>query len=248
MKNLTLLIAALLLAGQTFAQSGLELTAGYTPGVSFILNDDDFAAGEQLNYQVTYGSHVGLTLGYNFSEKVGVTTGFGLASINQNYVTDYDNRTRDEQDFANRRLTYIRIPLMVRVGGDPTAPSSAFFRFGPHLDFLAGATGYQDINLGILGRVTNSDNYRNYRTIFSTEDEDIFSNMVIGLTMEVGGRIRISDVMGVLILFHLESSLTNSEGEDAWKIFESNSAQERAQSWNVMPGLNVSFQYVLNFN
>lgn len=247
MKNLTLLVVALLLAGPIFAQSGLELTAGYTPGISFMLNDDDFAAGEQLNYQVTYGSHVGLTLGFNFSEKVGVATGFGLASINQNYVTDYDGRTRDEQDRFNRRLTYIRIPLMVRIGGDPTAPSSAFFRFGPHLDFLAGAMGNQDFQGPLGTRITNTDNYRNYRTIFSTEDEDIYSNMVVGLTMEVGGRIRISDVMGVLLLFHLESSLTNTEGEDSWKIFESNSANERAASWNVMPGINVSFQYVLNF-
>ena len=251
MKNLTLLVVALLLAGPIFAQPGLELTAGYTPGMSFVLNDDDFAAGEELNYQVTYGSHVGLTVGFNFSEKVGVTTGFGLASINQNYVTAYDGRTRDEQNTFNRRTTYIRIPLMVRIGGDPTAPSSAFFRFGPHLDLLAGAMGNYDTRVPIVGnRVQTSENFRNYRTIFSTEDEEIYQGVTIGLTMEVGGRIRISDVMGVLLLFHLESSLTNPEGEDAWKApgFESNSANERAQSWNVMPGINVSFQYVLNFD
>ncbi len=69
MKNLTLLVATLLLAGQTFGQAGLELTAGYTPGISFMLNDDDFAAGEDLNYQVTYGSHVGLTAGFQLSLK-----------------------------------------------------------------------------------------------------------------------------------------------------------------------------------
>lgn len=247
MKNLTLLVVALLLAGPIFAQPGLELTAGYTPGMSFVLNDDDFAAGEELNYQVTYGSHVGLTVGFNFSEKVGVTTGFGLASINQNYVTDYDNRTRDEQDRGYRRTTYIRIPLMVRIGGDPTAPSSAFFRFGPHLDFLAGANGYYESSFGPIG-VSQSYNYRNIEKPLSNEKYEVFENTVVGLTMEVGGRIRISDVMGVLLLFHLESSLTNPEGADANVFFTSNSAGERAPSWNIMPGINVSFQYVLNFN
>ncbi len=241
----------LLLAGSAFAQAGLELTAGYTPGISFIINDDDFAAGEELNYQVTYGSHVGVTAGFNFSERVGVTTGIGLASINQNYVSDYGDRQRDEQDMFNRRLTYIRIPLMVRIGGDPTAPSSAFFRFGPHLDFLAGAMGNSDRRTIIGTRETDTDNFRNYRTILSTEDEEIYRNTVIGLTMEVGGRIRITDVLGVLILFHAETSLTNPEGEDAWKAFNfangNFTSDERIGSFNVMPGINVSFQYVLNF-
>ncbi|MGH1334697.1 MAG: outer membrane beta-barrel protein [Aureispira sp.] len=244
MKNLTLLVAALLLAGHTFGQSGLELTAGYTPGISFVLNDDDFAEGEALNYQVTYGSQLGLTVGYNFSEKVGVMTGFGLASINQNYISDYDNRTKENQSTFNRKTTYIRIPLMVRIGGDPTAPSSAFFRFGPHFDFLASAEGDYDTFIGIGNVGTRVDGTINYR---DDNFEGAFSNSVIGLTMEVGGRIRISDVMGVLLLFHLESSLTNPEGDDAANFFVSNSAGERAGSFNVMPGINVSFQYVLSF-
>lgn len=247
MKNLILLVAALLLAGQTFGQSGLEITAGYTPGISFALNDDDFAAGEELNYQVTYGSHIGLTLGFNFSEKVGIATGFGLASINQNYVTDYDNRTREEQDRGNRRTTYIRIPLMIRLGGDPTAPTSAFFRFGPHIDFLAGATGYSESSFGPIG-FSNSINYRNAEKPFSNDNYEVFESTVIGLTMEVGGRIRISDAIGVLMLFHLESSLTNPEGADANVFFTSNSAGERAGTFNIMPGVNISFQYILSFN
>ncbi len=176
-------------------------------------------------------------------------TGFGLASINQNYVSDYSDRSRDEQNTYNRRLTYIRIPLMVRIGGDPTAPSSAFFRFGPHLDFLAGAMGNSDVRIPILGtRARDTQNFRNYRTLLSTEDEEIYQDVTIGLTMEVGGRIRITDVIGVLLLFHLETSLTNPEGEDSWKVFESNNSNERAGTFNVMPGINVSFQYVLNFN
>jgi hypothetical protein len=234
MKNLTLLVAALLLAGPIFAQPGLELTVGYTPGISFVLNDDDFAAGEELNYEVTYGSNLGLTVGYNFSEKVGITTGLGLAFINQNYVTDFSGINRDDQFRSARRTTYLRVPLMVRIGGDPTAPSSAFFRFGPHLDILTGAIGYDRDN-------DNSINFRD-------EDyEEAFNNSVIGLTMEVGGRIRITDVVGVLLLFHLESSLTNPEGVRAGEYFISNDMDERAGAFNIMPGINVSFQYVLNF-
>lgn len=234
MKNLTLFLAALLLAGHTFGQSGLEITAGYTPGISFILNDNDLAAGKDLNYQVSYGQQLGVTVGFNFTEKIGVLTGFGLANINQNYIADLPLISKKDQPRSNRQLTYVRIPLMVRIGGDPSASTSAFFRFGPHFDFLSGAVG----NVNVAGQKTGI-NYRDFN--------ESFNNVVVGLTMEVGGRIRISDVMGVLLLFHLESSLTNPEGKKANLYFKSK-AGERAPSWNVMPGLNVSFQYVLSFN
>ena len=128
MKNLTFLALALFLSSSLFAQKGLEITAGFTPGISFILNDEDLAEGQALNIQPTFAFQTGLTLGYNFSERIGLATGIGLASLGQSYTTDYDNVAEDDQIKYDRKLNYIRVPLLLRVGGDPTAPSSAFFR------------------------------------------------------------------------------------------------------------------------
>ena len=212
MKNLTFLAFALCLTGTMFAQKGLEITAGFTPGVSFILNDEDFAEGESLNIQATFAYQGGLTLGYNFSETIGLATGIGIDALGQNYTTDFDNVANDDQNKYDRKLTYVRVPLLLRVGGDPTAATSAFFRFGPHFDFLSGAIGR---NYGSANNpIDNSTNYRDVN-FFTGGQAEIYESFVLGLTLEVGGKIRISDQMGVLIMFHLESSLTNTEGKDA---------------------------------
>lgn len=252
MKNLTFLAIALFLSSNIFAQQGLEITAGFTPGLSFILNDEDFAEGEELNIQPTFGYQAGLTLGYNFSEKIGVATGIGVAALGQNYTTDFDNLSSDDQVKYDRKITYIRVPLLLRVGGDPTAGSSAFFRFGPHFDFLSSAIGK---NYGSANNPReNSTNFRDIDRILSSEKAEIYNSFVLGLTIEVGGKIRISDQMGILLLFHLESSLTNPEGGDAASIYSGFPTSgtilepERGTAWNLMAGLNVSFQYTLSFN
>ena len=251
MKNLTFLAFALCLTGTMFAQKGLEITAGFTPGVSFILNDEDFAEGESLNIQATFAYQGGLTLGYNFSETIGLATGIGIAALGQNYTTDFDNVANDDQIKYDRKLTYVRVPLLLRVGGDPTAATSAFFRFGPHFDFLSGAIGR---NYGSANNpADNSTNYRNITKLLSSETAEIYNGFVLGMTLEVGGKIRITDQMGVLLMFHLESSLTNPEGQDAavYSGFPTSGTlldPERGTAWNMMAGLNVSFLYTLTFN
>ena len=251
MKNLTFLAFALCLTGTMFAQKGLEITAGFTPGVSFILNDEDFAEGESLNIQATFAYQGGLTLGYNFSETIGLATGIGIAALGQNYTTDFDNVANDDQIKYDRKLTYVRVPLLLRVGGDPTAATSAFFRFGPHFDFLSGAIGR---NYGSANNpADNSTNYRKITKLLSSEEAEIYNGFVLGMTLEVGGKIRITDQMGVLLMFHLESSLTNPEGQDAavYSGFPTSGTlldPERGTAWNMMAGLNVSFLYTLTFN
>lgn len=251
MKNLTFLVIALFMSSNIFAQKGLEITAGFTPGVSFILNDEDFAEGPKLDIQPTFSYQAGLTLGYNFSEKIGLATGIGLASLGQNYTTSFDNTADDDQIKFDRKITYIRIPLLLRVGGDPTKGTSAFFRFGPHFDFLSSAVGK---NYGSTNTPLDiSTNYRDITKLFSSDKADIYNSFVLGLTIEVGGKIRITDQMGVLLLFHLESSLTNPEGSDVanYAGFPTSGTllnPERGTAWNLMAGVNVSFQYTLSFN
>jgi hypothetical protein len=252
MKNLTFLALALFLSSNLFAQQGLEITAGFTPGVSFILNDEDFAAGDELNIQPTFGYQAGLTLGYNFSERIGLATGIGVAALGQSYTTDFDNIAEDDQRKFDRKITYIRVPLLLRVGGDPTAPSSAFLRFGPHFDFLSSAIG---TNYGTANNpADNSTNYRDLSIPLIGTDLEVYNSFVLGLTLEVGGKIRITDQMGVLLLFHLETSLINPEGDDSASIFTgfptsgTITSPERGTAWNVMTGVNVSFQYTLSFN
>lgn len=251
MKNLTFLLFALLMTSGSIAQQGLELTVGFTPGVSFFLNDEDFAEGAALDFRPTFAHTAGLTVGYNFSDKIGLATGIGYAATGQNYITNYDNISKDDQVKFDRKTTYIRVPLLLRVGGDPTASTSAFLRFGPHFDFLSSAVG---TNYGTTNNPKDiSVNFRDVNKLLSSDKAEIYKNFVLGLTLEVGGKIRISDQMGILVLFHLESSLTNAEGEDVavYSGFPTSGtllSPERGPVWNMMAGINIGFQYALSFN
>lgn len=258
MKNLFFTVVALFATSSIFAQQGLEVTLGFTPGSSLFINDEDFAAGQELDFQATYAFHTGLTLGYNFNDKVGIATGVGYASLAQNYITGYDNVNKSDQDRWTRSQSYIRIPLLFRVGGDPTNGSSAFFRFGPHIDFLTNA---QTIERGSV------DNPRENTTSLAVagSNTEIVNSTVFGITAEIGGRIRITDQMGVFIALHLESSLSNIDGKDAtdngrYEIlgFTTNrygftvsgtvADPERSNTMAIMGGLTVGFQYVLSFD
>lgn len=248
MKNLFFTVMALFATTSVFAQQGLEMTLNFTPGSSLYYNDEDFAAGKNLNFQATYALHAGLTAGYNFSDRIGIATGIGYASLNQNYITDYDNTDKSDQQRASRYQSYIRIPVLLRIGGDNMNGSSAFFRVGPHIDFLSSGTF---VTKGSADNpVENTTNMRDQSIL--GEKQDILNETVFGVTAEIGGRIRLTDQMGLLILLHLETSLTNTEGANAGRYFESSGGSilnpERSSTGILMGGLTVGFQYVLSFD
>lgn len=252
MKNLTFLALAILVTSNLFAQKGLEFTVGFTPGACLMINDEDFATGEALNLQGTFGYQIGLTAGYNFNERIGLATGIGFASLGQNYTTDWANIANDDQTTFDRKISYVRIPLLFRFGGDPTARVSTFIRFGPHFDFLSSALGTSYGTKNNPHKVTI--NFRDIKRVLSGENAKIYNGVVLGLTLEIGGKIRISDQMGILLLFHLESSLTNPEGSDAASLYSgfptsgTIASPKRAQTFNMMAGLHIGFQYALSLN
>lgn len=243
---------ALFATTSVFAQQGLEVTLGFTPGASLYYNNEDFAAGDDLNFQATYALHTGLTVGYNFSDRVGIATGIGYASLSQNYVTAYDNVDKADQSRWTRTQNYVRVPLLLRIGGDNTSGSSAFFRFGPHIDFLTSAA---TVNRGTIDNPkSNSDNLR-------SSNSELVSTTAFGVSAEIGGRIRISDQMGIFVALHLETTLTNVDGKDATdnryipllndRGFRTTSSilnPERSSTGILMGGLTVGFQYVLSFD
>jgi hypothetical protein len=249
MKNLFFTVVALFATSSIFAQQGLEITLGFTPGSSLYLNDEDFAAGEDLNFQATYAFNTGLTVGYNFTDKIGIATGIGFAQLNQNYITDRDGVSKSDQNRWTRSQSYLRIPVLLRVGGDNMNGSSAFFRIGPHFDFLTAATS---LNKGSENNPSeNTTNLRD-QSILGTKI-NLVEDMVIGLSADVGARIRINDYMGILLMLHLEGNLLNMEAEDAHLYFSHTGSillgtSERSETRAIMGGITVGFQYVLDFN
>ena len=177
-------------------------------------------------------------------------------------------------DVFSRRLGYIRVPVLLKFNGDPSATSSSYFRIGPHFDLLNSAKySYtnnnglgvdQDVNLRSLyevNPVTNQPTTDRYKT---------YKNLVVGLTIEMGGAVNLTEELKLLFMLHMSGSLTNPEDVDAGRVgtelsrsgyllgvpvpngnpnpFPSTQSGNRQTAYNVMGGFTVGFNYVLAFD
>ncbi len=260
MRKLTLFVVALFVANMSFAQKGLEFGLSFTPASPWILNDEDFAEGDDLNYRGTFGFNTGLTLGYNFTDAVGFHTGVQFSRQGQNYINYNSAPEKADMDVFSRKLGYVRIPLLLKFNGDPTASSSSYFRIGPHLDLLNSAKyAYDDKS------VLNSDqaiDLRQFTKPLSTDKYKIYKGLVVGLTLEMGGAVNMTEELKLVFMLHMSGSLTNPElteaGEAGLAIranslglnvnpYPSSASYNRSSAWSVMGGFTVGFHYVLGF-
>ncbi len=264
MRNLTLFVVAFLAANLSFAQKGIEIGLEFTPAVTFILNDNDFAEGDALNFRGTFGYNTGLSLGYNFNDGIGIASGVIISRQGQNYITDFSGITKANQNTFSRQLSYIRVPLLLKFNGDPNGSSSSYFRIGPHFDFLSGARYKYENKQGVAySRDVNllkEDGYFLTGLPGSTpaNELEIYKKFVFGVTLEFGGSANINEYLKLTFMLHLSGNL-NSEGADAARLagapyFMAYPADvvtgvpptlERAGAFNVMGGINVGFRYTI---
>lgn len=253
MKQLSLLAVALLCLTQvSFAQKGLEIGVHFTPGSPWILNNEDFAEGEDLDFRGTFGYNLGATLGYNLTDGFGIASGVIYNKGGQNYITAYDGVAKADQNTFSRQLSYIRVPILLKVNGSLDAGSSSFFRIGPHFDFIQSAKYQYKWNSGILDGQEIEQDMLDYRGPLGTANEPykIYNKMVVGLTLEMGGQINVTEAIKVIMALHISGSLTNTEDEDARSVYPTSGnvlSPERATAWNVMAGFTVGMNYVLSF-
>ncbi len=250
MKTLSTLAVALFCVAQvSFAQKGLEIGVHFTPGNPWILNNEDFAEDQDLDFRGTFGYNLGGTIGYNMTDGFGIATGVIYNKSGQNYITGYDGVAKADQNTFSRQLSYIRVPILLKVNGSLDAGSSSFFRIGPHFDFIQSAKYQYKFNSGILEGTEYNEDMLDYNPT-GGEAYKIYNKTVIGLTLEMGGQINVSESVKVIMALHLSGSLANSEDEDAAYVYPSSGtllSPERATAWNVMAGFTVGMNYVLSF-
>jgi hypothetical protein len=250
MYKLSLILAATLLLASSAvsAQKGLEIGVHFTPGSPWILNSEDFAEDQDLNFRGTFGYNVGATLGFNMTDGFGIATGIIYNKSGQNYITGYDGVAKADQNTFARQLSYIRVPILLKVNGSLDAGSSSFFRIGPHFDFIQKANYNYNYN-NLPTPIEINEDMLDYRGLLGTAAEPykIYNKMVIGLTLEMGGQINISESVKLIMALHLSGSLTNSEDEDAPLVYPSTGSL-RSTAWNTMVGFTVGMNYVLSFD
>ncbi|MFT5647124.1 MAG: hypothetical protein ACI976_001813 [Aureispira sp.] len=234
-----------------FAQKGFELTINTSANISFLVNQNDLKETSTQS-RGSLGNSSLITVGHNFSKTVGLATGVGFTYLRQNYVTRASaKRLKVLQETSHRALTYIRLPAMLRISSSPNTPVQFFMRFGPHLDILLTATSKKEyaFNAGLADKKIN---YRNQNDV-KEEAQDIFKNFAIGLSLDLGTKIQLNEQFSLLLLAHIESSLTNLEGADAPNYFPANFhpippnsyLMLRSHTYGIMMGLNIGLSYKL---
>lgn len=241
MKNL-IFLAAFLMASNLFAQKGVMFMLDFTPGVSMGLNNEDFDRGRDLDLNAAFGWNLGFKVGYSFNDKLSLVTGLGFASHTAAFVHE-----RDQIDLGilgsiddpnhnkkfSRTLGYVRIPLLLQIGGSSGDEGGGFFfRFGPTFNFLTGAVykdqrfdGFSkyDENKGInlhkktdvwtsndAGKTAKRESDPNSPTGY--KQAAIYNDFVLGFSMDIGGQIRLADNFKMIITLNLETTLSNPEG------------------------------------
>lgn len=270
---------ALTVAGSAYAQQGFKFGAQFTPGSTMALQGDDFDRGEDLNFRGSFGYNMGVTLGYGFNDRFSISTGL----MYNNHVTSYVHDETDSYEGKkfSRTLNYLRVPLWIEVGSDPTETGGFFFRIGPHFDFLLSGTymderldgvGDYDPNTGIdLNRMVDVWEPIDILGVAvptqTSRQADLYNSLVIGVSIQMGSQIRLTDYLKMIIMLNLETSLTNPEAEGtasfaldmvsdypsfsypysaSYPYVVKGDAYHREQAWNVMGGLTFGLVYTLS--
>lgn len=262
MRNLSLLALFLMAAQFGFAQKGLEFGITFTPATSWIVNDEDFAQGDEMDLQATFGYNAGAHLGFNFSEGMGLQLGLNLSQQGQNYINKASSNDKATMDVYSRKLTYVRVPVLLKFNGSTEGSFTSYFRFGPHLDFLSKAVYNYEAKNDDLFYLTSNRKDIDLTQVKKSPDENykIYNDVVFGATLEMGGAINVDENMKILVLFHLSGSLSNPEGKDSYAagaavsgLFNANPSAfpddagtgTRGTAYNLMGGLTVGLTYTI---
>jgi hypothetical protein len=247
MNKFTLLAAALSCTTLLTAQKGIEVGLNFTPTNVWILNSEDFAEDQDLDFKPKLGFNAGLTVGLNFTDGMGITSGISFIKNGQNYITGYDNVPKEDQDVFSRELSYMRVPVLFKFNGDISASSTSFFRVGPHFDFLQSARFKYD-DKGLFNVDADID-MKDYKNVLG-QSVELYKKTVIGLTLEMGGMVNISEAMKLVFMLHLSGSLTNPETENMPKQYlypyaGSITSPTRSTAYNAAAGITIGFNYVI---
>ncbi|OWY23063.1 PorT family protein [Sphingobacteriales bacterium UPWRP_1] len=229
-------VLATMVAMPAFAQKGLEVGVRIIPQSVWIINDDDSARGDGLDFTRTWGVAYGVQAGYNFLDFLGVQTGVLFSGQGQKYVGDGSANFETLQ----AKLNYLKIPLLLKVNSNPDAGASFVATFGVQYELLTGAKYVVDD----VEYDTNPQglNYINPTSQFNIEEA--YANN-LSAVFSLGARFRVSDSFNLGLSFRGDYSLTDIENKSLTNGNISVFNADRPTTANLTGGIMIEANYVL---
>ena len=217
-------LCALSLAGtQSYAQKGFDVGLNSGVQTSSLINKQDQAAGEELDYSQKIHVPIGINVGYTFTKHMGVELDFiyvtqgqgykgvavanpddnvmsstfaGVADLNGKPVVVGDSYT------AETRFSNIKIPVLFRYTGN-TDKKVYFHSFiGPQIDMISSVNYYVNGNKSPL-------------TGYDQTPSDMYKKMTIDGVLGVGAGFNLTSNLVLSADLRLEYGLGDVEKKSA---------------------------------
>lgn len=210
------------------AQKGLHLGVRLAPQATFLNNQNDMDEGPELNPQVKMGFMGGIGVGYHFIDFLGVEvdvlySGQGFRAVAEEDGVDY-SQPGNVNLRLNRNLSYLKIPVLLKLNTSSEARVMGSFFLGPQFSFLTGASSTFDIYKGSMptGLTIDDATKLYYLEYFGgTEDitKDLYKPMSIDVVLGLGIDIKVTDNIFINANVRIDYGLTDAENKekDHWK-------------------------------
>ena len=237
MKKLFTFLMIGMLATASYAQKGLSLGANFMPLSSSIINQNTWGNGHEYDYAVTFNTSLGFDIGYNFTDQLGIYSGFWSTKLGQDYTDSYDGAEWER----NLTLKYNIIPVMLKFS---SSASRVNFLGGFGIliasmkqadqEWLKGGVAYTEI---LVNPITTKS-----FDLGASDVTERFNKSDIILNLEVGAKIKIIDKLFVDAGLNFGYGIKDINHTD-WQIKNNSGAYDA--SHNAFAGLKIGVSYLL---
>ncbi|MCS7073495.1 MAG: PorT family protein [Bacteroidia bacterium] len=267
MKTIKLLaLTSLLFSGVAVAQQGLHLSARIMPQGTMIINDDDMAADDRLNYVApNFGFAFGFTAGYHFNDNLGAEIGVMYSGQKQKYKGEDRTATSTTNSEWTTSLNYIKIPIAFTFNSNPDANVMFHGFIGPQIGILAGGRmeGTETTKVGTVSTEV-SQSAEGTTVKYGSQQLDlngkIFNSTDFGIAFGLGPTFKLGDNLQLSASLRFDYSFSDHENKESaytnpavvpnkfWENYRKgtyNKDNASAASRNATVGLMIGVTYVI---
>lgn len=237
---------------QTYAQKGMYVGGVFQAHNSWLLNEDDLNAGDELIYTFTPGIGAGMHFGYQLNKHHAVEAQFIFAKHGQRYKTYYllvlQNYIESPSNTIFTQLNYFKIPLLWSFGLNLSPKAVLRLYSGPELFLLTKdrdiiisskksvnvRNGIHTILSGVNAYVRNYD----YCECFCAPnylDSSPYKNLLFGWKAGIGISYKINSLLAFDLMIRGEYTFGDVENKNSNLIILYANSTKEEKYWNKMP-------------
>lgn len=241
-KVYTLLLALMFVAPASYAQKGLNIGLNGQYTTISIVNQNAWGNDREYDYAVTTGFAYGFDIGYNFTNEVGIYTGYGMMTLGQDYTDSYRPDGTDVKSDWERtlRMQYNVIPIMFKFTGDENRVNF-IGGFGMLYAMMKSAEQTWTKDGNPYTEFIEMPDDASYE-LTATDVTDRFEKTDIIVNLELGARIFVLNDLYVDATFNFGYGLKDINASD-WQM--NNNGGEYNASHNAYGGFKIGVAYIL---